>query len=256
MSDSDEPADLFDDLGVSGLLTRSDRELLLGTKTYDDPSEERRARKRLRDRVRTSFRDFRFLTHHLPPRDRIQLLGDVTVIDPEPTEEDVFRADAIEDLIHTLAFLYTVARDIDLPFERALEHAIIDARTDVPGPWHARSVEVTIEDRLVADLDAIVATLGADQALSDAEYRALARLVVEEPERVVDATAGLEIDLEAVRAAERPLSRGASLVVLARLMAGRASFRPSADAALLHDRVREEFGLTQFFDRTPRTADE
>lgn len=57
-----------------GILTPEDREFLRGDKSYEYASGTRRARRRIRDRVRNSVSDFGLLFEYMERRDRLQVL--------------------------------------------------------------------------------------------------------------------------------------------------------------------------------------
>lgn len=254
MVENDHPEDLgthdgrpigvpFDDLGVSGLLTRSDREFLIGEKTYDDPVDERKARQRLRTRIRNGLLDFVLLAHHLEPRDRTQLLGDVTAQLPD----EVYRDDEVEGMIYAIAFLYATAHDAGLPFDRVVEQGIDEAREKIlTNPFAFRNVKVEIDETPTTNLDRIVEKIEADDELTGLEIRSVKSWLFSDLDRFLEATEHIEIPRQEYYEAGETLSIGKSLVRFGRGLENARIMDREVDGEVLHEHVRKAFGLEQF----------
>lgn len=233
----------FDDLSESGLLTRSDRELLFGDKEYDDPAQERKARQRMRNRIRNGLLDFVILAKYLDERDRVQIFGDVTAQLPE----DVYNDDTIEAVVHAIGFLYAGARDAGVPFEDVVEQGVMKGSMDtIREPYVLHDVEVTIDERADVDLDGTFEKIAAGEEVTDRELMDLERLVFRNLDRFLAAAEDVEIDRRATYEADETLSRGESVVLVARGLENPDRLQAEIDREILDDEVMDRFGLTQF----------
>lgn len=236
----DDRQNPFDDLGVSGLLTRSDREWLLGEKTYEDADDERRARLRMRERIRNGLRDFILLVHHLDERDRAQLLRDVTTQIPDPDEE--LRHDELGGLCHAIGFLYTIAAEGNLPFDELIElgaHIAIGAGFD--DQFAVNRVDVTIEDHLSEPVEVALEKLQDGESITFIEYTQLLRLLAADQDRLRAETESVDVDTTA-RTSDGHYPIEESLILAARTM-GTGRFHTLLNQRHLHPQLIEDLPM-------------
>jgi len=237
----DDRQNPFDDLGVSGLLTRSDREWLLGEKTYEDGDDARRARLRMRERIRNGLRDFILLVHHLDERDRAQLLRDITTQIPDPDEE--LRHDELGGLCHAIGFLYTISAEANLPFDELIEvGAYIAVGAGFDDPFAINRVDVTIEDHLSEPVEVALETLREGESLTFIEYNQLLKLLTTDQERLRADTDAVDIDTSALKT-DGHYTIEESLILAARTM-GTGRFHTLLNQRRLHPQLIEDLPLT------------
>lgn len=235
----------YDDLGASGLLTRSDRKLLLGLKSYDNSVEERKARQRLRERVWHGLQDFELLVRHLDQRDRVQIFGDITAQVPD----DVYRDDEINGMVSTIAFLYAAAHDSGIPFDTVIERALEEATSvALSNPFALQEVDIQITETSDFNLDTIADKIDANIELSESEQRHIKDTLSTSPEEFVQATDHIDLPRQEAYQAGETLSVGESLVLFGRFLQNPWSINPERDGQILHEQIINEFGIKQFLD--------
>jgi len=231
--DYDNP---FDDLSASGLLTESDREFLLGKKSYADPQARRKKRQRLRQRVRNGLLDFVLLSQHLDRRDRIQILADLTA--QVPRTEDVYREGQINGMLHAILFLYAASHDVGLPFDDVVETGVVEAdQTILPDPYAIQNWEITIESEHELDIESGIEKLRNDESITDEEYYHLKRLLFVDREYLLNETESVKIAVEDRSDNGETLSRGESLIVVGRMWEAQLQFDWEIVREVLHHEV-------------------
>lgn len=107
-----------------GILTRSDREYLLGEKEYKSNEAEINKRRDIRNRIKNGILDFELIDRYFPDKDRDKLFSEIT--DGTESEQHDF-VDAVEALI---AWLYVGLRkggfNAKAIFERGIQRGESD----------------------------------------------------------------------------------------------------------------------------------
>ncbi|GGL65820.1 hypothetical protein [Halocalculus aciditolerans] len=201
MDDDGYPGPTDDPDRARGILTPSDREFLLGTKTdYTDHSKKQK-RNRIRRRVRNAILDFTILFDHLEARDR------ETVFDPDDDARDAY-TQGITDM---LGFLHLGTMGYYTPFKDMLSEGVNKAEQRLAGSdYRMVNVEFNVDPVGRIDVDEVIDTLenGEFEQLTDEELRAFVRLFADSDEFSLDAAreemhAQMEAFAERVEAADR-----------------------------------------------------
>lgn len=239
-----------DELDRRGMLTENDRKLLLGEKTYEDHEMERRAWKRLRERVQGGLLDSWLLFHHLPPDQRRELIMDPTghLTGPknwdigESESTDVYREEEVNALITLIGFAYLLADDVNLPFELLVEHALLKASQRLhPAPFGLVESEVKIETQAGVEIESVMEALEAGESISGLEYQELVRFLMDDWDTFVEDTADVELpDLDKLDDGEH-LSRAESLILYARSNPEDGTLEQAITDDVLHPEVRRQF---------------
>ena len=143
-----------------GVLTPADRAYLRGEQSFGSVQSERNARARIRDRVYDGVLDFELLIEGLDDHDRELAF-----------ESRGGGVETFDGLVATLAFVYRVADDTGLDFERLLTEAVslAEARDD-----RAASVDLTVTYHGLTP-DSLVSRLERGEPLSLTELAFLQR---------------------------------------------------------------------------------
>lgn len=244
-----------------GLLTPTDRQFLLGRKSYASEQSARDRRQAIRDRVRNAILDFSLLFRTLDPADREEIFDDVLEAVPPgvdspgefirgprstppraaPTGPDLYHA-----LIETLAFLYLGCADIDIEFEPLVEKAIRTAETvRVQGPFEPGHIAVDIDVDYMAEVEpeAVVEKIEHGYIPDPEEYLVLANLFFVDNPRFVSLLTEADVDLDEKIDNRESLSLGESLVYLARIRLYGLDVSPDRAFKVLDERVIQDFGL-------------
>ena len=226
------------------ILTDSQRAYLKGDKDYTRQTELN-TRREIRTRIQRALFDLQFLATHLEPRDRQQIFVDIRppLKQGNPLSENFqpYREPVLEATIDSLALLLVCAHDAGVPFDRLLRQTVLRAEEpEIGGPMTVGEFTINFEVDPTIEFEALRKRLRADDELSEAEYLQLTRTFVADSEEFQEATA--DIDLEYSAALERgsSLSRGRSIVLLARAMHSETDLPPEQVDRLLHERVRTE----------------
>ncbi len=229
------------------MLTPDQREYLRGEKDYNQQVENN-TRYEIRKRVRNALLDFGLLLEEMDARDREQLFKDVrppSLRGDGTFEDEEFREDEIGGLVQTLGFLYLGADEVGIPFENALEQAIVTARgVDSSNPFVAKSVEVSVDESLETNVDGIVRKIERGDQLNEIEYFGLTRLVLSDLGTFVRRLNDANVDVVSKLDDGKSLNRGESLVVVARTFDDATQFREYDLFELLHDDVITHLGLS------------
>lgn len=240
----------FEDLSARGMLTENDRKLLLGEKSYENAQMERRAWNRMRDRIQGGLLDFWLLLHHLPPDQRRQLIMDPTghlvgptniyVDDAEPA--DVYHQEELNSLVYLLGFAYALADDVNLSFDHLVKLGLIEAaQTLYPAPFGLVEYSVSIETQAGVDVDTVIESIEAGEPISRLEYLELCRLLMDDWDVFVEATADVDVpDIDDLESGEQ-LSRGESLVFYARSDSESGALQQAVAEDRLHPSVLKTF---------------
>lgn len=164
-----------------GILTPADRAYLRGDRSFGSVQSERNARARIRDRVYDGVRDFELLVERLDDRDRELAF-----------ESRGGGVETFDGLVATLAFVYRVADDAGLDFERVVTEAVNVAEAgadraasvDLDVTYHALSAGELL-DRLERGESLSLTELGYLQRSPDVHDAELARLL-DDDEQVDD----------------------------------------------------------------------
>jgi len=155
-----------------GILTRSDREFLLGRKSDYTEQSRRQKRSRIRRRVRDAMLDFPILLEHLDERDREM------VFDPD----DGHREEYTRGITDVLAFLHLGTMGYYTPFKHMLAEGVNRAEQALAGSqYRLVNVEFNVDPVGRIDVDEVVDKLAAGRfaELTDEERRAFVRLLGE-----------------------------------------------------------------------------
>lgn len=177
-----DPADAesFDGLAYDpdrdrGILTRSDREFLLGRKRdYTDHSKKQK-RNRIRQRIQNALLDFTIVFEHLTDRDRS------TVFDPDDEE----RAAYTQGIVDLLAFLHLGTMGYSTPFKDMLAQGVHKAEQELAGSeYRMVNVYFNVDPVGQIDVDEVIDKLerGRFDEITDEELRAFVRLLAESDE--------------------------------------------------------------------------
>ena len=231
----------------ASMLTPDQREYLRGEKDYNQQVENN-TRYEIRKRVRDALLDFGLLLEEMDARDREQLFKDVrppSLREDDQFDEESFRDDGISGLVQALGFLYLGADEVGIPFENALEQAIVRARgADSSNPFVARTVEVSVDEALETDVGGVVRKIERGDRLDDVEFFGLTRLVLSDLDTFVRQLASADVDVMSKLDGGESLTRGESLVVVARTFDDVTQFREYDLFELLHDDVITHLGLS------------
>lgn len=124
-----------------GVLTSSDRKFLAG-QTDMEAESERQARQRIRDRIKNGLRDFWFIQHGLPEKDR-ELIADDIWADAGPLWQGY---------IDMLGFFYRLETENNYDLEGDLFNAIKEAESIMQQDRAAKisvDVEFSVERKIV-----------------------------------------------------------------------------------------------------------
>ncbi len=230
------------------LLTPSQRAFLRGEKEYEHEQSEKDMRYKIRQRVRNGLFDLALLWQHMDARDRRQLFKDVRagqLRDDDATfEDEVYREDESTALVYAVAFLYQVAADVDFDFEKVLELAAVARQGENPdNPFAARSVDVTIDERLVYDYDRIRRKVEQEQSLSEPEYLAMTRLFLSDLERFTSVCRKTDLDVQAKLDAGEQLTKGEAVVAFGKAISSPTSYDRDDLRDHIPDRVASALGF-------------
>ena len=158
-----------------GILTPSDREFLVGTKTdYTDHSKKQK-RNRIRRRLRNAILDFTILFEHLEDRDR------ETVFNPEDDSREAYT----QGIIDMLGFLHLGTMGYHVPFKHMLGQGVNQAEQKLAGSdYRMVTVDFNVDPVGQIDVADVVAKLddSSFDEVTDEELRAFVRLLVESDE--------------------------------------------------------------------------
>lgn len=166
-----------------GILSRADREYLLGESDIEEKSQqERNARGRIRQRVTNAMLDFTLLNRHLAVRDRQMVADALRKAYSEHEEQTWTLGPEHECLVPPLTFCYTLTRNLGAEFSIPLERTIRDVEmgyggTSIDESERIRDIGVTfeVERTLLPDLNAAKERLESGGLLTDSEIGALLR---------------------------------------------------------------------------------
>lgn len=238
------------------ILTPSQRAFLRGDKEFESDQSAVNARYKIRQRIQHALLDFAILGKHLDPRDREQIFKDIRTPaqrgelaeDPEPM--DRYREDEVAGVMHAVTFLYLGAHEAGLPFETLLEMGLLQAdHPDVAGPFTVGKVSVSIEADPTLAVDDLVAAIEADRALTESEYLAIKRVLIDDLEAFLEATEDVEVPRADEWESEESLPLGLSLVLWGRHMRDPLSRSAEDVAALVDEAVLKDFGVSGTFVR-------
>ncbi|MFB6129217.1 MAG: hypothetical protein ABEJ28_00155 [Salinigranum sp.] len=148
-----------------GILTRADREYLLGEAVMTHEQSRRNAEARIRERVVNAVLDFTLLVHALKRKDRRQIF-EKSVDDPA----------FVDGAMAMLAFAYAGLEESGVAFESVLEPAIRraeEARAADVGSAVDVTVDFDVETRVRTDLDDVEARIGDGRPVTPRELFAL-----------------------------------------------------------------------------------
>ncbi|MFC6723445.1 hypothetical protein ACFQE1_03375 [Halobium palmae] len=159
-----------------GVLTKKDREYLLGNITYES-QQERNRRQHIRRRVKNSIIDFSLLDR-LESRDRKQIIASLR---NEAGKGDDQAEGESQQLLSGLTgiarFLYLASTDAGIPFSEILKEGIRQAEKERTG-------------QLVADVDLNIEYLSTD------------------PHKIDDVFIGLDVEMDSLSEEEREEVQG------------------------------------------------
>lgn len=236
------------------LLTPSQRDFLRGDKEFESDQSAVNARYKIRQRLQNGLLDFALLGKHLDPRDREQIFrdirtpaqrGDLSEV-PDPMED--FHEDEIAGMVHAISFLYAGAHEAGLPFETLVETGLRQVdHPDVAGPFTVGQVNVSIEADPMLAVDDLVEAIEADRELTESEYLAVKRLLLDDLETFLEATEDVTVPRASSWEGAGSLPLGKSLVLWGRFMQNPYS-RPTEEVeALVAEQVLEDFGARGTF---------
>jgi hypothetical protein len=148
---------------------------------------------------------------------------------------------------------YLLTDDVDVPFEPILEAGIAAAEQRLlRGPYDV-AVDVDFDDegdrtvgyqsRPQLDLDRIAEKILEGRGLEPFEFHELVRVVANDRERFLDATERVDVPHETGSSVDGALSRGRSLVLMARALSGDGLDVDEVDMEVIHEDVRSAFNL-------------
>lgn len=238
MEPESPPDHLFEQLNEPGLLTESDRRYLLGEKSYEEDQMERRAKMRMRNRIRGGLKDFWLLTHYLSDHDRQQLLADPTTQLQTPTE--VFREPELRGLIQGMAFFFAMADDVNVEPEELVELGLQEMYATILSRPYV-SLDVSIDVSVTQDLDELVGKIEADASLTWKDYHDLRRFLIEDWDQFVADTRHIDLaDPEKLTPGDQ-LPLGESLIFYARSEPGDGTLLEAVENDWLHPTVIQDF---------------
>lgn len=153
----------FDPDRPRGLLSRADREYLLGLTEMEHEQSKRNAEARIRQRVTEGIVDFYLLVRHLQRKDRKQIFE-------KGMDDPAFRY----GLVGMQTFAYMGLKESGMEFEHILEPAITRAEEVYAAEGLDSTVDVDVtfdvDVRLGTGLDSVAERLRAGEALAPDEF--------------------------------------------------------------------------------------
>lgn len=184
MPDSDDPRV---DRG-RGILTKTDRQFLLGQVSYEG-QQLRNRRGYIRERIANGIIDFSIINDQLNPRDRNQIFSD---IDYEPGQGIGNGVQAsvgflLPGIVDTLSYLYKGSADQNVPFEILVERGVRKAINQERGAeFGVLNVDLDIEYVDQGNIESLVEDLIAGKDISSREAEVVMRYLFRNPEVVDD----------------------------------------------------------------------
>jgi hypothetical protein len=189
----------------ASLLSNHHRELLMGEKDIQRPSDERSIRSTMRQRIRAGMADFTLLFELLPPADREKTFrgerapskgeesGDQFTVDRDLGEGsvdpalpyrffsgvvDVFirtKSELEQGMVDTVAFLYIAARDAGIEPKNLIELGVTRAEERLnDGSWLINSVDLEVDKDVQHTLaKRALRNISEGEELTNAQVRAL-----------------------------------------------------------------------------------
>lgn len=227
----------------AGVLTRKQREYLLGRKDFENSQSERDMRYKIRERIKNGLLDFKILARELEERDREQIFKDVRSAvqrgDTQFTEDEILRENELSGMVHAVAFLYLATGDIDVPLERVVELGVRETKTG--GLFAPSDVEVTIDEKIETDHQRLFEKIEEDEPLTQIESMELASLAAEDFDRYVSFCKDTDLDLKEKLEEGKRLSVGESYVLFGLLSQNR-KYREYDLKELVHSEVVSRLG--------------
>lgn len=118
-----------------GILTKTDRQYLLGEKEYQSQSAELNKRRDIRRRIKNGIYDFALINRNLPERDRDKLFSEIAA-GPEPDQEEFLNA--AETLI---SWLYVGLKKGGFNAKAIFERAVETGESDIGITGSAKIVQ-------------------------------------------------------------------------------------------------------------------
>lgn len=229
------------------ILTPDQRQYLRGKKDYSDDVESNR-RYEIRKRVRDSLFDFALLQEEMELRDRVQIFKDIrppAIRNDKEFSEEAYREEELGAFVQTLAFLYLGSDDAGIPFEKAVEQALIVAQSgDTYNPFVPRSVDVTIDEEREINIERLFQKIEAGEPLGEFEYFGLLRTALSDPVAFNSTADHAKVDIEEKLENGDSLSRDESLVAVGKVSAQSIDSQEYDLLELMHDEVVSHFGLS------------
>jgi len=149
-----------------GVLSRADREYLLGETEMTHEQSERNAEARIRERVRDAVLDFNLLVHTLAAKDRRQVF-----------EKSIDDREFVEGLTAMLSFAYMGLKESGVEFDHVLVPAIRKSEEVYAADALGSSVDVEVtfdvETRVRTALDDVTARIEAGEPVAPTELFSL-----------------------------------------------------------------------------------
>jgi len=241
------------------MLTSDQRQYLRGEKEYKDNNNESNTRYQIRKRVRDSLFDFALLQEEMETRDRVQVFKDIrppAKRNDQEFSEDAYREEELGAFVQTLRFLYLGSDDAGIPFEKAIEQALILAQSDdAYNPFVARSVDVTIDEEREIDSERLFQKIEAGDKLGEFEYFGLLKTALSDPAAFNRAADNAKVDLEEKLKNRESLSRDESLVAVGKVSAQSIDSQEYDLLELMHSEVVSHFGLSNAKNPTVPSSD-
>jgi len=176
-----------------GILSKADREYLLGEAEMEHEQSKRNAEARIRNRVTNSILDFNLLVHELKKKDRQQIFQNAS-------DDSEF----VDGLTAMLSFAYMGLKETGVDFEHILQPAIRKSEgayaAEVLGSSVTVDVTFDVETTLETEVDDVIPRIVDGRPVSPRELFAVLASGESIPENVekilLDKTEGLTGDTD------------------------------------------------------------
>jgi hypothetical protein len=180
-----------------GMLTKKDREYLLGEQPDINEHTETQKRHRIRKRVRNALLDFPLL-RHMQTRDRNLIFEDLNVGEDGPSGD----VDLYYSIVDMIQFAYIGLKEQDADAKRPVASAIWNVESVFPqmyeDEWVDVEVDITVDIKESVDLEAAIEKLRREQDITSGEAWALldaGRITPDEFKQIYDGNGDIDLDV-------------------------------------------------------------
>ncbi|MDQ2055968.1 MULTISPECIES: hypothetical protein [Halobellus] len=180
-----------------GMLTKKDREYLLGEQPDINEHTETQKRHRIRKRVRNALLDFPLL-RHMQTRDRNLIFEDLNVGEDGPSGD----VDLYYSIVDMIQFAYIGLKEQDADAKRPVASAIWNVESVFPqmyeDEWVDVEVDITVDIKESVDLEAAIEKLRRGEDITSGEAWALldaGRITPNEFKQIYEGNGDIDLDV-------------------------------------------------------------